>query len=1358
MIRLKKYLLLLVFLFLTYLSYGQRARLFSTDSEISNSLVGDIHQDHKGNIWIATDDGINRYDGSKFTTYKEKEGVLSKNARLIFEDSQHNLFFGYPNGLQIYDHASDSFEVIPFILGNNTRVSAYVQSMLERKDGTLLIGTSGFGIFSISMEKGKAVAHQLPELVPSPSVNYLFEDSNQALWVSTQDKGLFRIENGERTKNYFDARNGLNSNITSICQDSKGRLFVGSLSKGLFRYDEESDNFQQISHKAASTLPVKVLHPMQNNELLIGTDGKGTKLYNPITGQLTNYDFNVSNFDFSKSKVHAIEKDNKGNLWLGLYQRGVALIPAQINGFNYIGYRSVTNNIIGSNYVMSVYKDHEDMLWVGTDGDGLYKISPEGKQLAHYASDTAPSTIMCIYEDSENNLWIGSYLNGLARLNRATGEFEYVKNMLNAQFNPVQRTINIVEDLQKNLWIGTLGYGLYSLNLTSGKIKNFDVTPNPAHPNNAKNKLHNSWIYCLLISEEEKLYIGTAEGISCLDLKTETFISLNDIYPDLEGQSVKTLHQDTLGRIWIGTSQGLMCLNPKKQIITTYTMDDGLPGEVICAIENDKDQNLWISTHYGISKFNPNKNTFSNYFFQDGLQGNEFSKRAAFRDNDGSLFFGGINGITFFRPEEISDNARDLDLAMTGFYIQGTAVKKGMKSGKHDIINKAVMDADSFRLSYEDNSFSIELSAFEYMNPERVTYLYSMNDGNWVDLQQGINTVTFSNLDPGTYSLKVKAKDFSTYSNVKEILVVVHPAWYFSAWAKAGYFLLAVMIITGVIFHIRQRLHARNRIREHQYAKQINEAKLEFFTNIAHEIRTPLSLILNPLKKLITNDPDANRQEAYKVMRRNTERTLHLVNQLMDLRQMDKGKISLRFRETDILKFIEKTIEIFEEQTKEKHIHVQVYHEPDVPGIWIDQNFFDKVILNVFSNAIKFTPKYGKIRLHIEPQKVVGNDGQIHPHLKIICSDSGIGLNESETEKVFDRFYQGTNNQYQSAGNGIGLHLTRSIVELHHGTVHAKNNQNGVGCQFIISIPLGKAHLKAEELVSEPVETELPTSKIQIIPPLSLEDSTKTGIKSKSKKRVLVVDDNEDIRRYICSELGSDYHVQECSNGKEALAFALQKEQDLIISDVVMPEMDGITLCRKIRQNVNLNHIPVILLTAKSKEEDYLKGLGIGADAYIVKPFNIEILKKTVQNIIRNRDILKNNYMGSQQQGDKVRKVNLTSPDESLLNRVIDVINENLGNTELNVEMLSREVGISRVHLHRKLKELTNQTTSDFIRNIRLQQAAELLSGKPMNISEVAFAVGFSKIAHFSGAFRELYGMSPTAYVETHLKQKDESL
>ncbi|RNI26835.1 hybrid sensor histidine kinase/response regulator [Rufibacter latericius] len=1335
--------------------------MFSVDVELSNSLIHQVFQDSKGIIWVATQDGLNKFDGAKFTVYKhdkkDPHSILNNYVRLLYEDSKGHLLVGYYNGLQFYDHATDSFKQIPLLPKGSEGYDAHVLHITERQNGEVLIGTSGFGVYSLTFAGTEPKIHQIKQQIPADVIDYLFEDTNQNLWVGSQDKGLFRISKDGKKKDFPGSESSPRNTITGICQDKEGHVYVSSASNGLFVHRKPTDSFDKIPYLPSPNLPIRAMHLGRKGMLYLGTDGEGVKIYDLKKKTITEGNFNVATFDFKKSKVHSLLEDQAGNLWLGIYQKGVMLLPASASNFKYIGYKSINNNSIGSNAIMNVFEDHQGTLWVGTDSDGLYGLDASGKQIAHFSrtssSISVPSSIMSIFEDSDRNLWLGSYQNGLARLNPKTGTCDYISTLRDENSNLVERIYSITEDRQKTLWIASMGAGLFSLDLRTQKVTHYDAVPGSANTG-SENFLHNRWINYLLLTSKDKLYIGTYDGIGCLDLKTKSFTSTHGVNRLLHGLIVYSMYEDPKGNIWIGTSQGLKHLDSKTKKIKSFTMEDGLPSNVICAVKGDESGNLWISTNYGVSKLNPAKGRFVNFYANDGLQGNEFSKGAAYVNRKGQIIFGGINGITYFHPREIPDvissPEKRLAVRITGFYLHNQAVKKGMKSGSYSIVDTAVMDADVFHLSHHDNSFSIELSTLDFANPERITYQYSLHDGNWVSLRPGTNTVNFTDLAPGTYRFRVRAKDYSVFSEVKEISIIISPAWYFSTVAKVFYALILAAVFLLAAMLIKQRQRTRQKMQEHLQAKQINDAKLQFFINISHEIRTPMSLIISPLKKLISIDKDQDRQKSYATMQRNADRILRLINQLMDIRKIDKGQLQLRFQETEMVGFLQELCAIFDEQARAKNIDFVFHHQMEQLSAWIDPNQFDKVILNVLSNAFKFTPDNGRIDINLRAGEDETATDELRHYFEIVISDNGIGIEESEAEKIFECFYQVQSpHNHFVGGTGIGLHLTRSIVELHSGSIKAERNQEGPGVRFVMQLPLGKDHLKPEALLPTQLPVPQPEpAAVQIFP-----DMEEVRIKSKAKSRVLVVDDDEEIRRYICEELSAEFLMTESANGKEALSILLNKAPDLIISDVMMPEMDGITLCRKIKQNVNFNHIPIILLTARSEEEDKLEGLGIGADAYLVKPFNMEILKTTVHNIIRNRMMLRNNFSGNQYQNDKVQKVTMKSADEKLLTKLIAIINQNIDNPALNIEMITREIGISRVHLHRKMKELTNQSTSDFIRNVRLQQAADLLSSKRLNISEVAFAVGFTNLTSFSTAFKELYGVPPTTYMEAYTKR-----
>lgn len=1351
-------ILLLGFMFGLYtMGQAQTAKLFSTDTKISNSLVNQVYQDSKGLIWIATEDGLNRYDGAKFTVYRHQKddslSILNNYVRHIFEDHTGRLYFGFLNGLQIHDHATQTFKEVPLYNSKHIKVSPHIFSIMERKNGDVLIGTSGAGIFKLKKDPVKGLyAQEIIGLVSTNFIQTIFEDHKNNLWILTQSKGVYKIGADNQVSVFFQ-KNESEGNLSSICEDANGTIYIGKLNEGLYKYNASTGTFQNISQQYKGHLPIKTLYASGEGEILLGTDGCGVKTYNTITHTITETDFGITKFDVTKSKVHSIIKDNSGNLWMGIYQKGVMYLPSKSNNFKYIGYQSFTNNIIGSSYITALYKDHNNILWVGTDGDGIYGINPDGTQHAHFKNEQNIA-ILCIYEDSENTLWIGTYLNGMASVDRTTGKLNYLNSIKDACNQNVEHIYSILEDHNKNLWIATMGSGIYVMNIKTGAVTNFGLNDLENKTTDIDDTLFNNWVNCMFLSSDNKIYIGTYDGLCRYDLNSKKFLYDSGINHILNGKIIHSVYEDQSGNIWIGTCEGLYRNEKETGLLTNYTTRQGLPNNAICAIQGDAENNLWISTHYGISKFTPETHHFTNYYYNDGLQGNEFSRGVCLTDGT-FLYFGGINGITYFDPSRITDEGIIPELRITACYIRNKEVIKGMKSGKQEIIDTAIINADTINLAYNDNTFNIEFATTNFIEPERLTYYYSLNDQDWISLRQGVNSVTFNDLVPGNYTLKIKAKEYKTFSPVKTISIIISPPWYLSVWAKLAYTLIFMAISLIIIQQIKQRYQTKEQIREQNYINQIHEAKLQFFINISHEIKTPISLLTNPLRKLMETDFDSSRQKAYQVMKRNSDRILLLINQLMDMRKIDKGQIRLKFQRTEIISIIEDLCSLFDDQREAKNIRFEFEHDMPFLFAYVDPKYFDKIIQNVLSNAFKFTPSNGRIKVSLKiPEAKDGID-----HIQIVVSDNGKGIKENEIERIFERFYQSSDMEKQPEGTGIGLHLTRSIVTLHHGIIKAENNADGKGCSFIIEIPLGKQHLHEEEIYEPSFEDQEPVFIKEVLIPPTAEPAEITDepakVRSKSKYRVLVVDDDEEIRSYLKRELSDTYHIMESANGKEALSVILQKAPNLILSDVKMPEMDGITLCRKIKQNVNVNHIPVILLTAKSGEKDNIEGLDIGADAYLSKPFNLDILKKTIQNIIQNRELLKNSYAGNQLPEDQIEQISIISSDEKLVQKVMAFINENISNPDLNVEMIASQIGISRVHLYRKLKELTNQSARDLIKNIRLKQAGTLLSSKKLSITEVTYATGFPNVSKFSSSFREFYGVSPKVYRELHLENTE---
>lgn len=1352
---------------------AQTGKFYSTDKELSNSLINAVYQDRKGFIWIATENGLNKFDGTRFSIYRhnatDSTSLKNNYVRTLFEDSRGNFWIGCINGLQRYDRATDNFHEL-FISRKDGRKNPHITSIIERRNGDLWIATSGQGAISLKKNSNPASFHietELTDRIGSNYLNVIFEDSRQNLWIATEEKGLYRYSpESKELKSYKAPYHIAGDDVSAICEDAHGQIFVGTLTKGLFRLSSRQEgNFEPILYQNRMNLNIRTLIIDTRGKLIIGTDGEGVKEYQPQQDIIVDSEINAGPFDFSKSKVHSLIEDKDHNLWLGIFQKGLILVPGISNKFDYYGYKSIHNNTIGSSCVMAIHTDEQATIWIGTDNDGLYAINDQGKQLRHYTHQagnpqSVPGTILCLYEDSNQELWLGSYFDGLARINKQTGTCQDVTSLLQGNLNAGKPKVScIIEDKNKNLWVGTYGSGLYKINLPTQHVTYYESTRNE-NDDWSINRLPNDWISYLLEDKEGMIWIGTYKGLAVLNPQTDNFINYKKQNNLLPGYVVYSLLESSNGEIWAGTSEGLVCLNKDRLTPVLFTTADGLPSDIICGLAEDEKKNIWISTHQGISKLYPPEKKFINYYAGDGLQGNEFTRTAVFKDKRGKIFFGGTNGVTAFYPQDITEIKKEMNVLITGFHVANRPVKKGDKSGNNVITDTAVMDTEQFTLAYNENTFSIDFSVLEFSNPDRISYQYKIKElgDEWISTQPGTNRVTYSSLKPGKYTFSVQARDHNNFSNIRTVTIAITPPWYQTWWAKVIWGCLGALLIYALTMYILSRIRHRQEVMRQKHMEQINEAKLQFFINISHEIRTPMTLIISPLEKLLAEHSE--KQPVYLMIYRNAQRILRLINQLMDIRKLDKGQMHLKFRETDIVGFINDLMQTFNYQAQKKNI--TFIFEKELEGadslkVWIDLNNFDKVLMNVLSNAFKYTHEGGNIEVLLKTGHNDACRSALKDYFEIDITDNGIGIDKNKIEQIFERFYQIDNDMTQSNfGTGIGLHLSRSLVELHHGIIKAENREDGQGTRFIIRLPLGSNHLKAEELEnpeetgSEPTISQLPKDSIY-----ETEEENKTNEyrkpKAKTRYRVLIVEDDEEIRRYIRSELDSDFRIYECTNGREGLETILKEKPDLVISDVMMPEMDGITLCRKIKQNININHIPIILLTAKSKAEDQIEGLEIGADAYIIKPFNTELLRTTISNLIANRERLRGKLVGEQQVEEKITKIEMKSNDEILMSKVMKTINDHLADPTLNVEMLAANVGMSRVHMHRKLKELTNQSARDFIRSIRLKQAANLLREKNLSVSEVAYATGFSNLSHFSNTFRDFYGISPSEYKEQQM-------
>lgn len=1337
-------------------AWAQSGKLFNTDNQLSSNLATQVFQDKSGFIWIATRNGLNNYDGYHINVIKKDMsnflGFNSNYINSIAQDEKEHILLGTNNSL--LEFTGSEFLKIPMLDSKGKELATYVKQVYPLKNKDIAVATSGYGIMikKIDAQECHTMKGEVEKL---KYIHKLLEDKRGRLWIITEDGKLYRKETNGRVTSHFAGTEGVGAQ--DIQQDALGNIYLASKNQGVHLLRAGSNIFTRIS--SIGNLPIDNIYISRNNKLYIGCDGLGIYVYDPQTGFLQDNPLFSRLVNLAKSKVTSIIEDNQGNIWVSMLQKGVFMQSNIQNDFNYMGFRLGNRNVIGENCVTSLSINQGNQVWVGTDKDGLYLFNIVTRNVeGHFLNQ---STVLTLCKDQQGRTWVGTYTDGLGYMD-AAGSFHPVDLGISKSVG----ILDIKQDPQGNIWIATMGKGLFCLQ-KDGSRRNYKAKYGA--DNNLKvNSLPNDYLIKLSFSNDgNHLYVATSVGLACLDRKRNSWVSTFKGINCLNKNSFShCVFVDSKDHVWYGTEDGAFCFDFRKGIKPKlYTTANGLTDNSVASITEDYQGNIWLGTIKGLNKLALKSGTITKFYAESGLQSNEFSDASVCTTQDRkTILIGGSGGLNWFQADQVKQHPWQAKVVISGFILNNKMVTPGMKSGSYTITDNWSTFSRDFQLSHEDNTFTLQLSTLTYNDVEQISYVYSINGDAWRTVPAGQNELAFSHMAPGSYKYRIKAICNGYETPVKEFTIIVHPAWYASIWAKLFYLLLLIAAIMLYLRHRKRQMEDQLILQQHIHAEEMGEAKIKFFMNISHEIRTPLTLIITPLLSLIKEDKEPHRQGIYEIIRKNSERILHLINQMMDLRKIDKGQMVMRMCKTDMVSFINEEYDLFKQQAIAKSIDFEYQHDCEELPVWIDRNNFDKVIINTLSNAFKFTPTAGHILLSLT---------HTDHHAYISIKDSGIGIPKDKLETIFQRFYQTpADPSDRNIGTGIGLDLTRSLVELHYGTISARNNEGEKGSkfehgsEFIIRIPLGKDHLKPEEIIEEEEmkkdqnnelaeaeqEEQLAENNDQPAETLNNSDTTPASAKG-AKAEIVIVEDEEDIQEYLKAQLSSDFKIRTYPNGKVALNEILKNKPDLVISDIMMPEMDGTTLCAKLKSNINTNDVPIILLTAKSREEDQLEGLQTGADAYILKPFNMDILHRNIINLLTVRRTLRNKFTGNESQNHQVEQIEMQTPDNSLMQRVMEVINENINDSDLSVDMIAQKVGISRVHLHRKMKELTNQTPHSFIRNIRLQQAAKLLKDGKQSITEVMYACGFSNSASFSTMFKNLYGCSPREYMQNAMKK-----
>ena len=1343
---------------------AQNVTFFSSKQGLSNTAIRSIHEDSRHNIWITTTNGLNRYDRVKMNVYRHDDNdpssLLHDESTYVCEYNRDLLIIGTDMGAQMYNYATDKFTELPLVSATGDTLHGRVVSIEKVSDKLFLLCYAGYGCGVLKNKgNGEFVVNQATEYQtengsadPIRFINYKGD-----VWLINSHRKLFRQVKG-KFKEYPSIQNAI-----KMCVSGTGNLYVATTRDGLYVYNSVTDTYDCVATGAECGLVSSISRWGESN-IFISSDGGGLRIYHERSHTVTQSTIQVNDFNLATSNVKDALCDSYQNVWVGVYWKGVMMKSSSKSAFEYVGRHSITKNVIGTNSVASLASAGAKGMWVATDNNGLYLVSPDGTSSTHWAPEDNPGmprtfTAMhsCVdiegrgQSDGAAPLLLGAFQGGLWKMEGGR---------LSLLTPDIIQVFDIKAGGNGHYWIASVGQGLYDYDLNTNTFVNYG---GDADTQEVSAIGGNRYVNCVYV-DRNNLYVGTADGVNLCQIGKGN--RLTHVKKLLSGLSA--LQMVSQGDyLWVATTKGLARI--KNYDVKMYTTADGLPNNAVKSVLLHAGR-LWLGTDVGMSCFDPKNETFTNYFAEDGLQDNEFSRTAALEAN-GKLYFGGVSGLTYFNVEHMESlrrEARNVSLKLVDLSISNTVIHEGDLSGGYEILKGVLDDNPVINLYHTDNHFAIDLFT-EGGVGQHIIYEYSVNNGEWQNQGDKTNRLVFDNLVPGTYNIKVRARLMDAVSPEREVKIIIHSPWYFTTWAKIIYFLLLLMACWAGYEYLKDRHQARDVLRRHRQEEEINEARIQFFMNISHEIRTPMTLILAPLEKLRMMDKDEEHQRNYNLIYQNSQRILRLINQLMDVRKIEKGQFQLEYSRVQLVPFIQNLYDLFAESAKRRGISFLFYHPKEDFDVYVDSHSLDKVVMNLLSNAFKFTPDGGTISITLskceEGSTEVEND-EIPGTFKIEVLDSGVGISDEDKKKVFQRFYS-AKHQNGYIGTGIGLNLTYLLVQMHDGEIEVSDNPTGVGSRFTVHLPIGSDKARSvsdrqlysitdgDEKHGE-METEHASERV---PDMPVQSSASQNMRHKN---VLVVEDETSIRQYIHSELSADFTIHECPNGQEAWDYILANSEkvDLVISDVMMPVMEGTTLCQNVKSNYNTSHIPVILLTAKSSDADRIAGLSTGADAYLSKPFNVEVLRSTAASLLMSRNLIYGKAMTEKNKKENLEEVNIESADEQFMRRLMKVISANMDNPELSVEMLADEVGISRVHFYRKMKDLTGQSPRDFIKSVRLQEAARLLASKKIDITGVAVATGFKTLSTFSTSFKEMYGKSPSEFMKSKAdehKQSDNS-
>lgn len=1365
----------------------------STSNGLSSSTCEEIFQDKEGFLWFGTIDGLNKYNGYEFEVFRsvlnDPTSISNNRITAIDEDNEGNLWIGTTNGLNLFNKQTNCFTRIN--LYKELSLSSSSQKVIndlfyDSINNDLWVGTNT-GAIKISLSDYNINKHNYHfsyyinnqsdiNSIDNNSVNIIQKDNQNIIWLITKGEHLNRYntksDNFDRIYIKKKTPYILNHIPKKMFIDADGDFWIGNDLSNLILWNRKNNIFKHVSLTKQS-IPVFDIYQDKKGMFWVSTDVNGLYLFDKKGEKITLKE-NILNdfsdpFSLPNNKPTKIFEDGKGIYWIGSYDKGVSKLDASNYLFGHYYYKPNNKDGLNQKTIQSVLEDSKERIWVSTYNGGLNLFDQKTKKFKHYSSKInnpkglSSNKIMYTFEDSDKCIWICTLDGGVNRFHPDTNKFETFVHDEKDSLSIGQSSVwTGVEDTKKRVWFGLRTEGISIYDPHKKQFKNYKTGYG-----REKRLLSNS-VLCMFIDSKNLLYIGTSLGLNVVDLNIIEEQLPGDIdfetveVKEINGSGVNYVTEDHYGNIWVGSDKGVFKLNTKMELQESYSNQNGLPNNLVVGIQEDDNQNIWITTKGGLSLLNPKNHKFKNFNTHDGIQGPEFQSKSIFKTKDGRIIVGGINGFNIFYPDDIIiPTSVDLKPQITKFKLNNKTIFAGDIVDDRVLLNKGISDSRNITLNYDENYISFEFIALYFDNPEQVNYAYRMKglDDEFIDIGSN-RVVNLSNLEYGKYTFEVKASTIGHLETAQTVSVhikILPPLWK-TWWAYLIYFVLGGLLFWFILHYYTLK------IQENQQ-HELDQLKLQFFVNVSHEFRTPLTLILNPVDKIlsnINNNPEVIKSSAVSIQR-SARRLLHLVNQLLDYRKMDVGMSPLQLEKGDFLKFSHDIFSLFKDLAFKKEIEYNFMSESDKIVILFDFDKVEKIITNLISNAIKFTNGGGKITVSIDnvsprsnrKKSFLTKKGNLNEYIEITVEDTGVGLDKEQIKNIFSRFY---NLDVTKTGTGIGLNFTKGLVELHGGEISVESNHQK-GTKFIVKLPSNinekpeeVENVKNEFLINsmKAVEYEMLISNDEVA---SEKQDSEANDGDTKKATILVVEDNKELRKHLIDDLKDIYIIKEAVNGEEGLKIVKKHFPDIVISDVMMPKMDGFEMCKQIKTELETCHIPIILLTAKTLEEDRVQGYEHGADGYLSKPFVTSVLKARINNLLESKRRLKQRFseLGGIFPSSEVTTNNI---DEAFLDKATKIIIDNISDVDFKQDLLLKEMNIGRSQFYRKINSLTGSNPSNFIRTIRLRYASELLLKNNYSIKEVTHMSGFNSTAYFSKTFKELFDVTPSQFIEKN-EQKE---